>query len=127
MVRLPANDPACLVPRTYAEGDLEAIQSRTSNWAKAEVCKAWSGLSVARVWVTIDGRNYMIEEAGDNMLVAGFTPETDVHISVMLVLRHMIRRRILSCRVWNLPGSHGAVNGGELSMSRCSFSRKPSE
>ncbi|PLW35013.1 hypothetical protein PCASD_15341 [Puccinia coronata f. sp. avenae] len=59
----------------------------------------------SQVWVTVNGQDYMLEEVSRNGLTEGFTTNSPVHISVLLILTAMVRANINACYVWNLPGA----------------------
>ncbi|PLW39404.1 hypothetical protein PCANC_14865 [Puccinia coronata f. sp. avenae] len=90
MCILPASTSRFRVPQTLDDGQLELIQSQCSKWKK-EVVPVRSGIAmVSQVWVTVNGQDYMLEEVSGNGLTKGFTTNSPVHISVLLILMAMV-------------------------------------
>jgi hypothetical protein len=125
MCILPALTSRFRVPQTLDDGQLELIQSQFSKWKK-EVVPVRRGIVMAsQVWVTVNGQDYMLEEVSGNSLTEGFTTNSLVHISVLLILTAMVQADVNACYVWNLPGAKSSGPGRDICMAPRSYKPRP--
>jgi hypothetical protein len=122
---LPASTSRFKIPQALTDEQLESIQARCSKWKK-EVVTVRRGITTAsRVWVTIDDKDYMMEEVSGNGLTEAFVSDGPIHMAVLLILTAMTRANINACYVWNLPGARSSGPGRDICMRPRSYKPRP--
>lgn len=81
--------------------------------------------TASRVWVTVDDKDYMIEEVSGNGLTEAFVSDGPIHIAVLLILTAMTRANVNACYVWNLPGARSSGPGRDICMRPRSYKPRP--
>lgn len=122
---LPATTTKFRVPQVLDDEQLESIQARSSKWKKDLVSVRQGSTIASRVWVTVDDKDYMLEEISGNGLTEAFTTDSPVHVSVLLILSVMVRTGVSACYVWNLPGARSAGPGRDICMKPRSYKPRP--